>query len=60
MLGVGVASGAVLGASGVDACDGDGRAFEGWETALGVLADVAAAGFSDGWTRSSFFQVFQK
>jgi hypothetical protein len=44
----------------VDASDGDGRAFEGEETALGVLADAAAAGFSDGWTRSSFFQVFQK
>ena len=60
-VGVGVASGMVRIGSGMEAGVIDGRGFAvGEAIGLGVGTGVAAGEVAAGWTRSNFFQVFQK
>lgn len=59
--GAGVASGGTSKTSGVDEGVTDGRGLAtGEATGLGVAIGKAAEGETTGWTRSNFFQVFQK
>jgi hypothetical protein len=59
--GVGEASGSTRKTSGVDTGVADGRGLAaGDATGLGVATGEAAAVLATGWTRSNFFQVFQK
>jgi hypothetical protein len=58
---MGVASGSTRTTSGVDAGVADGRGLAvGETTGLGVAAGKVAEALATGWTRSNFFQVFQK
>ena len=61
VAGVGEASGSTRTTSGVDAGVADGRGLAaGDATGLGVAAGKVAEALATGWTRSNFFQVFQK
>ena len=61
LVGVGVASGRTSKTSGVDEGVTDGRGLAtGVARGLGVATGKAAGGVATGWTRSHFFQVFQK
>jgi hypothetical protein len=61
LVGVGLASGRTSKTSGVDEGVTDGRGLAtGVARGLGVATGKAAGGVATGWTRSHFFQVFQK